>query len=142
MRSNVMLLGLLAGCSSSHAEDAGADAAATSRVGMACEVGSVPFGGFDAREIYLEYAGPACGDDMCMVYMLDGDPRSSCIPADCADPAEIDARVFCTCRCSGTDPGAEYCDCPADMTCVPNIVSTGGADLRGGYCVRSTIAGG
>ena len=142
MRSNVLLLGLLAGCSSSHAEEAGADGAAASRAGMTCEVVSVPPGGFDAREIYLEYAGTACGGEMCMVYQLDGDPRSSCMPADCAGPAEIDARMFCTCRCSGTDPGAEYCDCPADMTCVPNVVSTGGADLMGGYCVRSAIAGG
>lgn len=45
----------------------------------------------------------------------------------------------CTCRCGGFDEGAEYCSCPAGMTCRELIrtLGTNGAALAyaGSYCL-------
>jgi hypothetical protein len=44
----------------------------------------------------------------------------------------------CTCRCAGSDPGADYCACPAEMLCRALIPSAGvNAAARshvGSYC--------
>lgn len=151
MRS-AALVGLAAlaacsGCSSSHTNTDGAATggdAGTSPAGRSCEPVSVPPGGFDSRELYLEASSPSCtggaATSGCMVYQLDGDPRSACSGASCADPDDVALRVFCTCRCSGDT--ADVCSCPDDMTCVDDVVTTGGAGVRGGYCVRTAALGG
>ncbi|MEZ4336507.1 MAG: hypothetical protein R3B82_07765 [Sandaracinaceae bacterium] len=69
-----------------------------------------------------------------MVYQLDGDPRAGCSGAGCADPMDVADRVFCTCRCGGADPTADYCTCPTAMTCVADVVQLGSA--AGDYCVN------
>ena len=125
------------GTDAGTATDGAATDAALTPTGEACVVSSVPMGGFDTREIYLEVS-PSCGGT-CMVYQLDGDPSPGCAGADCADPMEIADRVFCTCRCGGPDPSLDYCACPSTMTCVPDVVTTGGAGIVGDYCVRAGL---
>jgi hypothetical protein len=54
-------------------------------------------------------------------------------------PALPALENLCTCRCGGFDPGAEYCSCPAGMSCRELIrtVGTNGAarDYAGSYCL-------
>jgi hypothetical protein len=53
-----------------------------------------------------------------------------------------DDAVYCSCRCSGPDPGARYCECPSGFSCsevVPDLVP-GRAQLPGGYCIRAGSA--
>ena len=109
-------------------------------VGAACVPSSVPFGGFVSSEVYLEGPGRTCGGDapFCIVYQLEGDPRPACSGTACADPAEVERRVFCSCRCDTDTPGASLCDCPSGFRC-ENVLDLGGPDIRGSYCIRSGI---
>jgi hypothetical protein len=46
--------------------------------------------------------------------------------------------VYCSCRCGGQDPAANYCDCPSGFECAELIQDLGlGSDqLAGSYCIR------
>lgn len=47
--------------------------------------------------------------------------------------------VYCSCRCSGPDKNARYCECPSGYKCeniVPAGLAKGQAELSGGYCVK------
>ncbi len=46
--------------------------------------------------------------------------------------------VYCSCRCDGPDPGAEYCECPSGYACAPLVPDPGIAseNLSGSYCVK------
>jgi hypothetical protein len=48
--------------------------------------------------------------------------------------------VYCSCRCSGADPNARYCECPSGFECtdigLTNVTQRGG-EITGSYCVRS-----
>jgi hypothetical protein len=54
-------------------------------------------------------------------------------------PALPPLERLCTCRCGGFEEGAEYCSCPAGMSCRELIrtVGTNGAarDYAGSYCL-------
>jgi hypothetical protein len=54
-------------------------------------------------------------------------------------PALPPLERLCTCRCGGFEQGAEYCSCPAGMSCRELIrtVGTNGAarDYAGSYCL-------
>ena len=98
-------------------------------------------GGFVATESYLETSSVQCRTRVCMVYQLRGDPRKPCdaFPSDpdCADPASINNRIFCTCRCRApSDPDANVCDCPDGYTCT-EILDLGGPGIQGSYCVKN-----
>lgn len=141
MRSGVfggLALLVSMGCGASHdAGDGGADGGAAPAVGRECLPASVPSGGYDAREVYLEPSSAQCDTRACIVYQLDGDPRMvDC--AGCLTSEEVRARVFCTCRCS-TDTGADVCACPSGFSCVDDLITTGGEGTRGGYCVRDGL---
>jgi hypothetical protein len=80
-----------------------------------------------------------------MVYRLRGDPREGCIPIPpdpasgdpgnvCATAADVEDRIYCTCRCDAPDGYAE-CACPDGFSCV-DVFEQGGGDIRGGYCAR------
>jgi hypothetical protein len=117
------------------------------RVGNPCETEAIPEGGFDGREAYVETQNPECGDGVCIVYHLDGDPSGDCVPGSrcdpsdpecapvtCASESEIQARVYCSCRCDAPE-GFDACACPSGFACVP-VLEQGADAVRGGYCVR------
>ncbi len=119
-------------------------------VGDPCIPEQIPGNGFDPNEVYIEGTSVQCRTRVCMVYKLNGDPSISfdeCLAngrTDCdryATTDEIDARVHCSCRCSTDgDSNTPTCDCGDGFTCVDDLVTLGGAGIRGGYCVRSDVA--
>ena len=124
-----LLLWLAAGCTGSP-------------IGDPCVPESIPMGGFDPREIYLETSSVQCRTRVCMVYQLDGDPENVCDstggPAGCLDRTVVNNQVYCSCRCSisaGGQANTPLCDCGDGFTCIDNVVTTGGAGVQGGYCV-------
>lgn len=109
-----------------------------SPVGDPCVPESIPPGGFDNREVYLETSSVQCRTRVCMVYQLDGDPTE--LPPDDQD---LD-QVFCSCRCSiaeGEQANQPLCACGAGFECIDDIVTTGGEGVRGGYCVPCVLPG-
>ena len=112
-----------------------------SPIGDPCAPESIPPGGFDPREIYLETSSVQCRTRVCMVYRLDGNPESICErgdPPPCLQQATVNNQVYCSCRCSvpaGGQANTPLCDCAEGYTCVDDIVTTGGAGVQGGYCV-------
>jgi hypothetical protein len=123
---------------------AGAKSASNDRVGHACLPQAIPESGFDDREAYLGTSDADCGGGVCLVYHLRGDPRPNCVPtptvtpADmrvCAAAAEVQSRVYCSCRCNAPDGYAE-CGCPDGFACV-DVLDQGGPEIRGGYCVKN-----
>ncbi|HJK99414.1 MAG TPA: hypothetical protein RMF84_19465 [Polyangiaceae bacterium LLY-WYZ-14_1] len=121
--------GLLAGCEAPG-------------VGAPCEPESVPQGGFDAQERYLETSSVQCRTRVCLVYELDGDPREICGEGgddNCVTPEELD-RVFCTCRCDAPTGDARECECPDGFSCEQVLdENVGGDGIAGGYCVRNRL---
>jgi hypothetical protein len=59
-------------------------------------------------------------------------PRST---TSCATAEETAAHVYCTCRCDAPE-GFEQCACPDGFSCT-HLLTHGGNDLRGGYCLRA-----
>jgi len=51
--------------------------------------------------------------------------------------AQVEERVYCTCRCNSGNTGFAECECPDGFSCV-NVLEQGGPGVRGGYCVRNT----
>ena len=48
--------------------------------------------------------------------------------------------VYCSCRCTGPDASAKYCQCPSGYSCEPLVRELGlpgKAELAGSYCVKS-----
>lgn len=152
MRSLALMLmvTLAAGCGTAPA-DPGGDAATggdgatggdptTSPVGAACTPESIPAGGYDGREVYIESGSASCETRACLVYQLDGDPRMlDCDEPGCVSSEEVAARTFCTCRCSSDTPGATLCTCPSGFSCIDGVVEAGGEGVRGGYCIRDGL---
>jgi hypothetical protein len=122
--------------------------AASTNVGGQCAPDTVPEGGFDDAEAYVESSSEACGVGPCLVFRLQGDPRDNCAPRSCApdDPdclssvcpsqADIDDRVYCSCRCDGPAGSGPLCECPGGFSCVP-VLEQGPETVRGSYCVRN-----
>jgi len=122
-------------------------------IGDPCVPEAIPGGGFDQREIYVETSSVQCRTRTCMVFRLSGDPskvvgEESCpagtagcvdraLPVNVSNSAE---RVFCTCRCSATDGDSNtpLCDCTDGFHCV-DVLTAGGAGVRGGYCVPNEL---
>ncbi len=102
-------------------------------VGDVCLPEQVPDDGFDPQEVYLETSSVQCRTRACLVYRLDGDPRT-------LDDATLENRAFCSCRCSGEQgSNLPLCDCGDGFRCLEpddrGFVSTGPDAVRGGYCV-------
>jgi hypothetical protein len=128
----------------------GPEVASAEHVGDPCFTHVVPEGGFYDSMAYVEPVSESCGGAACIVYHLGGDPRdgcerpSSCEPSDsndcpvdpgCAQPGDIEERVYCSCRCDGP-AGLPTCACPDDYSCVP-LIHTGPLNAQGSYCVRN-----
>lgn len=124
-------------------------------VGDPCNPESIPEGGFNDSEAYLETSSVQCRTRVCMVYKLPGYPSiclrrnedGSCAEEDCKAPAgatcataeETDDAVYCTCRCKAP-PGstASTCECPDGYSCIEVLDSEfAGEGIRGSYCVKS-----
>lgn len=121
-------------------------------VGAPCLPEQVPEDGFADQEAYVESSSVQCQTRVCIVFKLNGDPRENCVnvPPDadgnggrtCADPQQVENRVYCTCRCNSGDTGFAECECPDGFTCV-DVLEQGGPGVRGGYCVKNgTFTGG
>ncbi len=143
------------GCGSAHegsmvdGGSVGRDAGPVTPVGGACRPLSTPptgdlngdgrADGYRDTEVFLEGGTTACMPGGCIVYHLNGDPRPTCddTMSECADPAEVMARVFCTCRCAAP-PGstAPTCRCPSGFSCEP-VPELSASDMEGSYCLRA-----
>lgn len=124
-----------------------------SNVGDPCTPESVPPGGFDEREAYVETSSVQCRTRVCLWYFLSGSPNNiaeetGCTPggledADegCVTQADIDERVFCTCRCGAPDGvNTPTCDCPDNFACEEIVTVEGaGQGVRGSYCVPKSL---
>lgn len=115
----------------------------SSSVGDRCEPQLVPEGaGFHEHEAWVETGSGQCGTGACLVYHVKGNPRPDCTaPSYCADPAEAEDRVYCSCRCASPKNGpkvdsSELCKCGDGFTCDEETISNGPEGLRGGYCIR------
>lgn len=115
-----------------------------SPIGDPCVPESIPPGGFDSSEMYLETSSVQCRTRVCMVYRLDGNPENVCPPPpapptpDCLDSDVVSNQVYCSCRCSvptGSQANTPTCDCADGFACIDDIVTTGGTGVQGGYCV-------
>lgn len=67
----------------------------------------------------------------------DGQPVTVAVPPQRQDRSPENA-VYCSCRCDGPDPSADYCECGAGFECVPLApVEVPGAEaVVGSYCVK------
>jgi hypothetical protein len=90
---------------------------------------------------------------------LNVNEQVDCTPATANTPANIDAiqvpvapqlldrtandTVYCSCRCKGPDPNANYCECPSGYECselVKELGLPGRAQLAGSYCIKQGTA--
>jgi hypothetical protein len=114
---------------------------ATPAVGDPCLPEQVPDNGFDDSEAYVESSSVQCETRVCLVDHLEGDPRKECADRPdavrCAQPDEVEDRVYCSCRCDSDDTGFAECECPSGFTCAP-VLKQGNAGVRGGYCLRDS----
>jgi hypothetical protein len=118
-------------------------ACSTPAVGAPCLPEQVPANGFDPRESYIESSSVQCESRVCVVYKLAGDPRESCNPAqnpNCADPAEVEESVYCTCRCDSFGQSDNDCDCPSGYRCT-RLLTNGDLGVNGKYCIKSQTVG-
>ncbi len=123
------------GCGDDDDDD---DTTGGEAVGEACTPEMIPEGGFQQTEVYLESDTIDCPNPGCVVNHLVGDPTET-DPGepDYVSPAEIERRVYCTCKCAAE--ASETIDCPAcpdGFECCP-LFTIGAADLAGSYCVRA-----
>jgi hypothetical protein len=122
------------------------------------------FPGFNKEEVNVESRSFQCETRVCLVANFQG--RVSCpygtkggtcsIPGtdgsqaeDQVDPSltispQLEARrpedaVYCSCRCAGPDPNAQYCECPSGFSCnkLVDDLGQGSKQLAGSYCVRN-----
>jgi hypothetical protein len=47
--------------------------------------------------------------------------------------------VYCSCRCAGPDPNANYCECPSGFQCTELVdnLGIGRGQLAGSYCIKN-----
>ncbi len=52
---------------------------------------------------------------------------------------QADRAVYCSCRCAGPDPNANYCECPSGFSCreLVDDLGVGRGQLAGSYCVKN-----
>lgn len=97
-----------------------------------CPAGGPDAGCFVGGEVYIETRSLQCRTRVCMVYHWD----------EFAAPEERNQRVYCTCRCGGTDVAdrSQFCTCPSGFVCATAFVA-GEPGIRGSYCVRADTPG-
>lgn len=118
----------------------------------------VSFPGYSKDEVFTESRSYQCESRLCLVNKFQG--RTSCpygreksgpcrtpdgmLPIEAPVLPQLESRppevsVYCSCRCSGPDPGAPYCECPNGYSCEELLpdVGLGNRQRAGGYCVRN-----
>jgi hypothetical protein len=101
--------------------------------------------GFVSGEAYIETGSDQCETGVCGVFYLEGYPSPHCRPEEswvdrCPTQAEIEDRVYCTCRCKAPkDSKFETCTCPNGYECAA-VLTRGEVDVRGSYCVKKGTA--
>lgn len=120
------------------------------------------FGSFTAAEVNAESRSFQCETRVCLVANFQG--RVSCpygnqqggqcyVPGAeqtsdnvVTETVQPQARsrspndaVYCSCRCDGPDPEAQYCECPSGFRCQQLIDDLGLGDrqLTGSYCIKN-----
>lgn len=147
-------------CNGGHCVSEGATALQGSELqGRACvpvDELSATFGGFNLNEVSVG-ANASCGTDVCLVNHFQG--RTTCkygqsdafndtcklpgtdLPVSVAVAPQLEDRtaqqaVYCSCRCDGPDPNAEYCTCADGFECNQVIDDLGlESNETGSYCV-------
>lgn len=111
----------------------------TPAVGAPCLPEQIPEGGFSPKEAYIESSSVQCETRVCLVYLLEGDPRKNCdrIKDSCATEKNVAERVYCTCRCDAQGTGFGECECPSGFDCV-EVLNQGDRGVRGSYCVKNS----
>lgn len=107
-------------------------------VGDPCMPEQIPEGGFVENEAYIEAGSVQCETRVCLVYRLSGDPRNVGQDDDAPTQAQVDERVFCSCRCNAGNSDFATCDCPSGFTC-REILTLGDEGFRGSYCIREGL---
>lgn len=122
---------------------------ASPEVGAPCMPEQIPDNGFNKNEAYVETSSVQCETRVCLVYQLDGDPDEfchevrcavddvNCVPHTCATRADIESRVYCSCRCKSPSADFAQCDCPTGYKC-EEILKGGGPGVQGSYCVNAS----
>ena len=94
--------------------------------------------GFRASERYLETSSVQCRTRVCLVDGLMGDPTQvDCSGPSCVTSDQLNAHVYCTCRCNGPAGSATFCACPDGYECT-QVLESGGTGIVGSYCLKST----
>ncbi len=115
-----------------------------SPIGDPCVPESIPVGGYDDLEVYIETSSVQCRTRACMVYKLEGNPAAGCTGDGCALPEEVEDQIFCSCRSSvpaGGQSNTPLCNSGQGFTCQDDLVTTGGPGVVGGYCVPCRFDG-
>lgn len=121
---------------------------------------SPTFRGFAHGDVTVE-ASPKCASGTCLVNPFagrvtclyggepdgvacetpSGKPVTVTVPAQAPDRSP-DNSVYCSCRCDGPDPSADYCQCGAGFECLPlsPIAVAGSESIAGSYCVKAGTA--
>lgn len=85
---------------------------------------------------------PATDPGRCRVTDVTGkmttDPVTVEVPPQLLD-RRAERSVYCSCACSGTEPGHEYCSCPSEMAC-EQLSARGPRMTVTGICVRHDSA--
>jgi hypothetical protein len=124
------------------------------------------FPGYQISEVMVDGASGDCATNVCLINHFRGrvscpygnvsgsgtcftpdaehqlvtatvDPQIATAPEASAG-RRPDQAVYCSCRCDGPDPAAEYCQCPTGFECaalMPDI-GKGHAAYAGSYCVK------
>jgi hypothetical protein len=119
------------------------------------------FQGFNEAEVNVESRSFQCETRLCLVSNFRG--RVSCPYGNDSSPCYIpgtknealdtgvivkpqltvrrpEDAVYCSCRCDGPDPNAQYCECPSGYSCEEQIQNLGfkqAAQLVGSYCIKN-----
>lgn len=128
------------------------------QVGEACIPANelrADFNGFRFHDVNVS-ANSACVTGVCLVNDFQGrttcpngqaEGETSCTVPGSAEPVSVPVQaglaerpasdaVYCSCRCDGPDPDAEYCECGAGFECAALIADIGFApEVTGSYCV-------
>jgi hypothetical protein len=112
----------------------------TGSVGDPCTL-NPPEGLAVESAVYVQNHAAECGTGVCLAVHVGGDLSRPCeegetaTPAGCVPEAELEQRVYCSCRCDAPAGSADACDCPKHFACTSTLLD-GPPGLRGSYCVR------
>lgn len=119
---------------------------------MPVEEYAADFTGFSPADVTVELGGQ-CASGVCLVNHFAGrltcpyggvgclTPDGETVPGSILPQVEErrpENSVYCSCRCDGPDPDADYCECGAGFECAPlvPVAVEGSEPATGAYCVK------